>query len=253
MKIYVANLKQDFLRRESIVSQLDMLGLSYEIIQGVDGRQMSSDELTRSCQSPSHFEAAYGRQMLPAEIGCSLSHQAMYEKFLATSNSHAVFLEDDAQLLDGFEEALPALVKQGHDFVLLGYPARTPYETRWAAWIEPIYWSKPVVGNFKVGRSPRRKCFGMVGVLLSRRAAERLLEINTPVTTIADDHPLYSQYIEIKHLRPLVVAENLNLQSSIHQRYRQSVGGLSMRKRASRLLKGVIERLRIAILVCSER
>lgn len=253
MKIYVANLQKDELRRQSISSQLEALGLDFEVVEGVDGRVMTRSMLSQACQSPTYFESAYQRTMVPAEIGCVLSHQLMYKKFLASNDSYAVFLEDDAMLLDGFEMVIDALAQYKYDFVLLGYPARTPFEVRYASWIEPIYRKASVCTGFVVGESPRKKCFGMVGVFLSRQAAAQLVEINSPITTIADDHPLFKRYLEIMHLRPLVVTENLRLQSSIHQRFRRSINSLSGRKKLSRLFKGVIARLYILVLISLRR
>ena len=248
MKIFVANLKSDRARYDSICPQLVEIGFDWEIIDAIDGRLMSAQEYERVKASPSHFEEKYGRPMLPAELGCSLSHLKMYREFLKSEHDFAVFLEDDACLMPGFKDVVLALAEKKYEFVILGYPARSKFEVDLASWIDPIYKAQRVIGGFKVGRSTRKKFFGSVGVFMSRQAAKKILELNSPVTTLADDHQLFALTVDIYHLRPFVVMENLDLQSSIHRLHRDIFNGISTRKKISRILQGAW--LRVRALVC---
>ena len=252
MKIYVASLETDLSRRASIECQLQSRELSYEVIDAVDGRMLSAEDLQAACREQMHFTSVHGRVMMPAEVACCLTHLKMYQRFLQTDESHAVFLEDDAYLLEGFDQALAMLPESGLDVVMMGYPARTFFEIRLASWIEPIYRRQSVGEIFEVGLSPRRKCFGMVGVMLSRHAAEQLLACNSPITTVADDHMYFGQFLTIHHLRPLVVAEDLRLRSAINHTYRRRIAGLSLRRKLSRLLQGIFSRMRIACILAMD-
>ena len=244
MKIFVANLRKNADRRESISSQLSALGLDYELITGVDGRALSSSELKAFCGGASSVKSCGGRAMTAAEIGCALTHTLMYKKFLESGESHAVFLEDDALILDGFRDFIRDF-DYSFDFLILGYGARTKFEINYTNWIDPVYNKAVISSRFTAGISPRKKSFGMVGVVLSRKMAKKIVDLQTPISFVADDHKAFSRYCTIFHLRPVVVAEEMSLPSTIIRRRRDNALGLSFRVMASRMLKGLFGRLRI--------
>ncbi|WP_345828583.1 glycosyltransferase family 25 protein [Erwinia sp. HDF1-3R] len=99
MKIFVINLKKSVFRREAITSRLDELGLEFELLDAVDGRDMSEEERRVHTK-----ELNYA--FLPGEIGCALSHQKAYKRMIDNNISEALILEDDALLPD----CLPSLL-----------------------------------------------------------------------------------------------------------------------------------------------
>jgi glycosyl transferase family 25 len=117
--IYVINLARSRDRRAHVESQLAKVGVSYEVIDGVDGRELDFDdpEISRLVDR-SVLEAGI---LLPGEIGCALSHIRAYEKVIADGRDVALILEDDVVLPDDLAAlvAAAARVVHGAEAVLL--------------------------------------------------------------------------------------------------------------------------------------
>lgn len=92
MKIYVVNLKRSVERRKAISAQLDALGLAYEIVDAVDGRDMTEEELVDIVDDV--------RQFTVSQAGCQLSHNKIYTLMQQQADTHALVLEDDALITD---------------------------------------------------------------------------------------------------------------------------------------------------------
>lgn len=108
MKIYVINLKESTERRVRITRQLSELGLPFEIVDGVRGADLSEAE-RRAQYSDVRFRRKYGRTATNGEIGCSLSHVAVYRKVIAAKLPFALVLEDDAWLTPDLVQILTSL------------------------------------------------------------------------------------------------------------------------------------------------
>ncbi|MGP4842516.1 glycosyltransferase family 25 protein [Marinobacter sp. 1Y8] len=94
MTLYVINLDRDVRRLEQLSLQLDGLGLPFERIAAVDGRDVSDSDYHR-------FQQARPRQnkrWLRGQMGCFLSHYKAWEKIAAGAESYGVVLEDDIYL-----------------------------------------------------------------------------------------------------------------------------------------------------------
>jgi len=97
MHIFVINLEKDIARRESIVGQLETLGLPYEIVPAVYGAALSAEERAR------HYDERkakwrLSRILTPAEIGIALSHLKIYRLMIERGIEYAMILEDDVML-----------------------------------------------------------------------------------------------------------------------------------------------------------
>ncbi|AZP49580.1 glycosyltransferase family 25 protein [Rahnella aquatilis] len=89
MKIFVINLARSIERRASIEKQLSSLNLDYEIIEAVDGSQLSYEEILQKTRVLNYAIGC-------GEIGCALSHINIYKKIVAQNIPQALILEDDA-------------------------------------------------------------------------------------------------------------------------------------------------------------
>lgn len=89
MRTYSINLPAATGRRQNIIEQARRFNLDLEIVEGVDGRQLTDEELRASIYDPDRNQLAKG------EIGCALSHLRVYEKFLSTGDDFAYVTEDD--------------------------------------------------------------------------------------------------------------------------------------------------------------
>lgn len=94
---YVINLDRDTIRWERIHQDFEKIGITPVRISAVWG----ADHFDSPLFSPHRFFYAHGRDILPGEIGCFLSHLNLYETFLQTDKEWAVICEDDiAPLMD---------------------------------------------------------------------------------------------------------------------------------------------------------
>jgi glycosyl transferase family 25 len=93
---YLINLDRARERYSFAMRSLDGLGLPLERISAVDGSNLSDAEIMDVVDV-----AAYRSyfKMLPerGSIGCSLSHEKAWRKFLESDNEYAIIFEDDVQ------------------------------------------------------------------------------------------------------------------------------------------------------------
>ncbi|PIE09679.1 MAG: hypothetical protein CSA72_11395 [Rhodobacterales bacterium] len=106
--IIVINLARSPERMARIAADLDREGMSYTRFDAVDmaGRDPADEGL---CDS-SAARRRYGRPLRPAEVGCYLSHVGALRDLVSTAAPLGLILEDDAEIPEGFREALDALV-----------------------------------------------------------------------------------------------------------------------------------------------
>ena len=96
MHVYIINLARSPDRREYMVTQLVNTGLSYEVVDGIDGRRLDFDNSeTARLVAPS---VLVDKSLLAGEIGCAMSHLRVYEKILSDGHDYALVLEDDVTL-----------------------------------------------------------------------------------------------------------------------------------------------------------
>jgi len=96
--IWVINLKRSIERRQHITRHLDGLGLDYELIEAVDGRELSPEELEQAYCSSAAI-ASIRRELTPGEIGWSLSHLRLYQRQVDERLDEVVILEDDVEII----------------------------------------------------------------------------------------------------------------------------------------------------------
>lgn len=173
--VWVLNLPRSPERRARISGHLEELGLEYEIIEAVDGRAMSAEETARAVDSKK-VQRVLGRQLLPVEVGASLSHRKVYEKQVAEGRESVVILEDDAVLEPGFFE-----VMERRDELPAGWELVYFYlgDTRTSFWGRRRVGSRTCVRFASLG-------FGAVAYMLRLSGAQKLLEHSSPVIAPAD-------------------------------------------------------------------
>lgn len=77
-------------RRAAICRHLNSLGISYTLVNAVDGRTLDAEHV-QSIVAP-------GITMHPGAVGCYLSHVIIYEQMRETQIPVALVIEDDARL-----------------------------------------------------------------------------------------------------------------------------------------------------------
>src|SRR5262245_33225985 len=118
--VWVISLRRSAERRAYITSHLGRLGLPFELIDAVDGRALAPQELDAS-YSPQEALRHCGRGLTSGDIGCSLSHLALYRKQLDLGLDEVVVLEDDAVIEPALVEILHARESLPPDWELVSF------------------------------------------------------------------------------------------------------------------------------------
>jgi len=119
MKIFVINLKRSPERRENIYKQLHSLGLEFEFIEGVDGKNFTQYE---------QYKYDQGKQlgthnMIPGLFGSAWAHIRACEEVVKREIPYALILEDDIHIKPDIKRILEErwIDSDYWDFVHLGY------------------------------------------------------------------------------------------------------------------------------------
>ncbi len=219
MKVLVVNLDRDKERLASIDGQLKTIGIDYERVSAVYGKDLSGAE-RRVAFDPFRWWCAMGRPVASAEIGCALSHYNIYRQMVADENlAYCCILEDDVALSLQFTMTLEVVER----------------------WIDP---SKPQVvilndHQNKYGTLPpgiHLSRYGGTctdGYVLTRVAARNLLDANLPIIVPCDTWGRWVRQgrIELYHAVPAVVRQKQEVFGSTTSEQRVDVSRLSFPKR----------------------
>ena len=102
--IWLINLDSNPERFQSATAQLAAFGLTAERFSAVYGKNLSADEVA-ACYDPALNQQKFRRPLSAGEIGCYLSHRALWQRMVDHKIELAFILEDDIDL----EPEFPAL------------------------------------------------------------------------------------------------------------------------------------------------
>ncbi len=92
MRIFVINLPTSVDRRHAIMTQAAQLGLEIEILDAINGKDLTEKQINELTKS--HKDSG----MTLGEVGCSLSHLSVYQKIADENIPLALIMEDDAEI-----------------------------------------------------------------------------------------------------------------------------------------------------------
>ena len=103
--IFIISLKHSG-RREFISDRLSSLGLRFQFIDAVYGKDLTDEDLSKVDFEfyPQRFGSK--KPLTKGELGCALSHIGIYEKMVKENIPEAIILEDDAIVNLYFPEIL---------------------------------------------------------------------------------------------------------------------------------------------------
>ena len=190
MKTFVVNLDKDKERMLSVDMQLRRLGVDYERVSAVYARDLTKTEMD-SAVNRFRWWCAIGRPIVPAEIGCALSHYGIYR---AMKPGESVCILEDDVILD-------------KDFVC----RKKEVESF-------IDYSKPQVVMFSSHNCKRNGC-GIVrshsaictdAYAITQPAAMALLKANMPMQVPCDHWWRWERkgIIELYHALPTTVSQD---------------------------------------------
>jgi glycosyl transferase family 25 len=192
--IYVINLDRDIERLQSIRANLSSLGLAFERLPAVMGKDVPEWEKLVDLSA----YAWRNRLDVPraGEVGCYLSHLKAMETFLRTDAPWCMILEDDVEVLPACVDVLRSLAeKDDWDFVKL-------YNNHSGM---PVVKRALSVGHRLVAHLTRTTC--SAAYVINRRAAETLLKSMLPITEQVDhalDRP-WETGLRMRGVRPMPV------------------------------------------------
>ena len=176
--VWVVSLARATDRRAFVSTVYAELGIEPVVIDAVDGRALTDEQIDRYSEVRATF--AYGRGLTRAEVAIALSHLALCRRMVDENVDDVVVLEDDVRptpaLLDVLSErwSFPADLDVLTLHSLFDWATPTPVDGR------------VIAGGFRVCRYARTP-MGTQAYLLRRRAARRLLDVGFPVRLPADE------------------------------------------------------------------
>ena len=121
MNIIVISLEKAKERRERITKQLNSLNIDAVIMDAVDGRLLSDNQLNKTIHNPIGWRT--GEKFKPGEIGCIMSHIKALNYAKEHNWEYAIILEDDIVLSEDFVKGIKFLFRilpQNWEHVFLG-------------------------------------------------------------------------------------------------------------------------------------
>lgn len=164
--VFVINLTADTDRRAVMTERLDKIGIPYSFFEGVNGRTF--DMKTAPAYNAARRKIFFGRDLIPAELGCLLSHRGVYEKMDRENIPYAVVLEDDVIFEDNFAETLMALMNTPVQWDVIRFLGSAKIYARGCRKITPL------IGPYWLARLPTTPG-GAHGYLLSLHAARTMI------------------------------------------------------------------------------
>ncbi len=195
MKIFVISLVRSTERRANVTKQLQDAGLAFEFIDGVDGRALTPEFIETNVNQERYN---YWHELRhPGAIGCALSHRAAYERMVAENIPAAAILEDDIILSPHFARILAGLENQvrPEEVILLFFQSSQGIGLSRSPGAE-------LPNGYKVYDIKQFTYFGgAVGYVLAQSTAQRMIQAQHPIYTIADDWSQFHNLGAVKTFR----------------------------------------------------
>ena len=98
-----------------MAKRLNGLGVDYEITDAVDGKTVDLSDLNGRLRQDIARQR-HGRDLLPAEIGCYLSHYNLWQRLADEKIESAIIVEDDATFSADFFSIVAASLRMPYDW-----------------------------------------------------------------------------------------------------------------------------------------
>lgn len=157
---------------------MSSLSLDYEIIEAVDGSQLSYEDILQKTKVL-NFAVSCG------EIGCALSHINIYKKIIAQNIPHALILEDDALISSETIEVMNKLEELNTSLPTVTLLTEISQRLR-----EPLHNTKGE--NHSIYKVLEAACSH--GYVVNHRAAVQLANFLFPVWMVADRWHILREY-----------------------------------------------------------
>lgn len=208
--IYVITIKPAARRRQILKESLQ--GLDYQFFFGADKADFSVQELKEKGiydEVASMRHHRYGKQMLPGEVACAWSHRLVFEDMITRGYEKVMVFEDDVLPNPEAVHLIPDILKSIPDdceFLYWGWAKNG--NLNFSARIKQFFyhlthrygflkWNHQMINNLHA--RPHSVYFKKAGFheynnayALTRTAAEKLVNYQTPIQFIADNLTAYA-------------------------------------------------------------
>ena len=213
--IYVLTIKRAKDRQEKI--KKDLAGLKYTFFYGVDKKDLDIETLEKdNIYSPNkaRFRNRYNKDMRISEIACSLGHKYIYEDMLMNKYKRVLILEDDVifnmngiEIFDYLIEELPI----NWELVFFDY-TKNEHRSLFSLFKVYTYHIQKMLGGLKWSHTMIKNLFPRKysehlnksgyhyfasAYAITQSAAEKLIELQTPIQFPADHLLPYAATNEI--------------------------------------------------------
>ena len=204
--IFIINLPRRIDRKQQISQRLDLMKINnYAFVEAVDGSTLQNETSSEYYNKEKAINIK--RNLLPNEIACSLSHLKIMQQMVNNNIKHAIIMEDDCIPTAYLHEFLKHFdpLKNNLDLLFLGYWS----SNQWRNGKPKLKTDVPVIcrellsvvylkhAHLQVGDVGIHKAHypsltldyvsGSHCVMYSLEMAKRILQINYPVFTEADN------------------------------------------------------------------
>ncbi|OBU32394.1 hypothetical protein CTM93_20045 [Photobacterium phosphoreum] len=195
---YIISLKKDVERRKEITCQLNKLNIKSNIIDAVNGKELSAINYFNNMKCcNSKFR---GRRFLtPSELGCYLSHKKALSEFIKTDKDILVVLEDDVSLVNknifyDIKLAEEFILNNNSVFVLGGQDGLKSFKR--------VILKKDINTNFfkKVSRLSTRFIYRTCSYMINRTVALEILNLMDKYSFFIDDWNLIVNKTDAKNI-----------------------------------------------------
>ena len=230
MKAFLINLDRHPDRLAAAQTRLSQAGVKAVRMPGVDGASLSP-AARRAAVARFHAILARGRLYTPGQIGCALSHQAVYRQMIDENLPATLVFEDDVQLSPGFPTSLAAAE------TLLDVNRRQVF-----LFSDGTYPPLPSAGN-AFSRTQNGDC--AEAYLITLPAARELLRVNSPMVVMHDNWSRSAArgHIELYRATPATATQDHTFQSAVPVKGRPSNGSLRLLWNAMRLVEKPLDAL----------
>ncbi len=212
--IYIINLKKDTEKKDHMQELCNKNSLECQFIDAVYGRDLSKNYIEQINDKNKSIRE-YGKELTSGEIGCTLSHIAIYKQMIEQDIENAIIFEDDIDIKEGFSSVINSTdnFPQDWEVMLLGYYSQVSNEKETKA---SLRYNNKVTGNFKSVRLVQL-AYGTHGYMINRKGAEKLLKELTLIIKPIDHYTGIDTYVNMYAIHPRVVMlnEKFKEQSSI--------------------------------------
>ncbi|XP_049751834.1 inactive glycosyltransferase 25 family member 3 isoform X4 [Elephas maximus indicus] len=191
-EVFVISLARRPDRRERMLNSLWEMEIAGQVVDAVDGRTLNSS-IIRSLGVdllPGYQDPYSGRTLTKGEVGCFLSHYAIWEEVVARGLAQVVVFEDDVRFQSNFKGRLEQLMKEVEaeklpwDLIYLGRKQVNPEE-------EAVVEGLPhlVVAGYSYWTLAYALSLAGARKLLASQPLSRMLPVDEFLPVMFDQHP----------------------------------------------------------------